>query len=96
MSAQKAARPLGKDAISNHRRVRQVQPDRAGGILKGMAHVVCAKCSKPILAIEDTSTVDQVDACTMAVERVTYHSNCKDREPDEANTHRQAPESPTR
>ena len=49
-----------------------------------MADPVCVKCSKPIVATDDKSTVDQVDACTMAVERVTYHSECRDREPGEA------------
>lgn len=45
---------------------------------------MCAKCSKPILATDNKSTEDQVDACTMAVERVTYHSECRGREPGEA------------
>jgi hypothetical protein len=43
-----------------------------------MADPVCAKCSKPILTTEDASTEEQVDACTMAVERLTYHSTCWD------------------
>jgi hypothetical protein len=41
-----------------------------------MAELLCAECSKPILSTDDTSTVEQVDACTMAVEHVTYHAAC--------------------
>ena len=41
-----------------------------------MADALCGECSKPILSTDDTSTVQQVDACTMAVEYVTYHSTC--------------------
>jgi hypothetical protein len=41
-----------------------------------MADLLCAKCSKPILSTDDKSTVKQVDACTMAVEHLTYHSTC--------------------
>jgi quercetin dioxygenase-like cupin family protein len=44
-----------------------------------MADPVCVKCSKPILTTQRVSTEDQVDACTMAVQRVTYHSECLDR-----------------
>ena len=40
---------------------------------------LCVECSRPILSTDDTSTVEQVDACTMAVERVTYHSTCWDK-----------------
>jgi hypothetical protein len=40
--------------------------------------LLCVKCSKPILPTDDRSTVKQVDACTMAVEHVTYHSACWD------------------
>jgi hypothetical protein len=41
-----------------------------------MADPVCAGCSKPILSTDNQSTVQQVDACTMAVEHLTYHSAC--------------------
>ena len=44
-----------------------------------MADPLCAECSEPILSTDDKSTVQQVDACTMAVEHVTYHSTCWDR-----------------
>ena len=44
-----------------------------------MADSLCAECAKPILSTDDKSTVQQVDACTMAVEQVTYHSACWDR-----------------
>lgn len=43
-----------------------------------MTDVLCAKCSRPILSTDDASTVEQVDACTAAVERVTYHATCRD------------------
>ena len=46
-----------------------------------MADPICVACSRPILPTDDTSTVEQVDACTMAVERVTYHVTCRVREP---------------
>jgi len=46
-----------------------------------MADPLCVKCSRPILPADDRSTVEQVDACTMAVERVTYHSTCRDQKP---------------
>ena len=56
-----------------------------------MADPVCVKCSKPILTTQRTFTEDQVDACTMVVQRVTYHSECRDREPGEAELgHREA------
>jgi hypothetical protein len=35
-------------------------------------------CSKPIRSTDDRSTVEQVDACTLAVERVAYHPGCRD------------------
>ena len=41
-----------------------------------MADSLCAECSKPILSTDNKSTVQQVDACTMAVEYVAYHSTC--------------------
>ena len=44
-----------------------------------MADPLCVKCSKPILPTDTKSTVEQVDACTMAVEHVPYHSTCLDR-----------------
>ena len=44
-----------------------------------MADSLCAECSKPILSTDDKSTVQQVDACTRAVEYVTYHATCRDR-----------------
>jgi hypothetical protein len=43
-----------------------------------MADPVCVECSRPILLTDDTSTVEQVDHCTMAVERLTDHSTCWD------------------
>jgi hypothetical protein len=46
-----------------------------------MMNPVCAKCAKPIMPGDDASTVRQVDACTAAVEHVTYHSACRDPEP---------------
>jgi hypothetical protein len=30
---------------------------------------------------DDRSTVEQVDACTMAVEHITYHATCRDQKP---------------
>jgi hypothetical protein len=48
-----------------------------------MADSLCAKCSRPILSTDDRSTVQQVDACTMAVEHVTYHSTCLDQKTSE-------------
>jgi len=44
-----------------------------------MADTLCAACSRPILPTDNQSTVEQVDACTAAVERVTYHSTCWER-----------------
>jgi hypothetical protein len=46
-----------------------------------MADLLCVVCSRPILPTDDTSTVQQVDACTMAVEPVTYHAACRDQKP---------------
>jgi hypothetical protein len=43
-----------------------------------MADPICVACSRPILPTDDRSTVEQVDACTMVVERVTYHATCRD------------------
>jgi len=43
-----------------------------------MADPLCVVCSKPILATDEKSTVRQVDACTLAVEHVVYHSTCWD------------------
>ena len=43
-----------------------------------MTDPLCAKCSKPILPTDHTSTVRQIDACTMAVEPLVYHSTCLD------------------
>jgi hypothetical protein len=43
-----------------------------------MIEPLCAECSRPILPTDNKSTVQQVDACTMAVEHVTYHSTCWD------------------
>jgi hypothetical protein len=45
-----------------------------------MSDPVCVKCSKPILPSDARSTVEQVDACTNAVERVIYHAACRDGE----------------
>jgi hypothetical protein len=47
-----------------------------------MADLLCVKCAKPILPTDARSTVEQVDACTMAVERVPYHATCRDRGAD--------------
>ena len=44
-----------------------------------MTELLCAECSKPILSTDDASTVQQVDACTLAVERVAYHATCRER-----------------
>lgn len=44
-----------------------------------MENSLCAECSKPILSTDSKSTVEQVDACTLAVEHVTYHATCWDR-----------------
>ena len=44
-----------------------------------MADPLCVECSKPILSTDSTSTIPQVDACTMAVEPVIYHSTCWER-----------------
>ena len=44
-----------------------------------MADPLCAECSKPVLSTDEKSTVRQVDACTLAVEHVVYHSTCWDR-----------------
>jgi hypothetical protein len=41
-----------------------------------MTAPLCAACAKPILPTDDKSTVQQVDACTRAVERLDYHSTC--------------------
>ena len=49
-----------------------------------MADPMCVKCSKPILTTEVQVTVEQVDACTMAVARVPYHAECRARESGEA------------
>jgi hypothetical protein len=46
-----------------------------------MAHPICVACSRPILPTDDRSTVEQVDACTMAVERITYYATCRDHKP---------------
>jgi hypothetical protein len=48
-----------------------------------MANPICVKCSKPILPTEKTSTEEQVDACTLVVQRVPYHAECRDGEPGE-------------
>ena len=48
-----------------------------------MTDPMCVACARPILPTDDRSTVEQVDACTMAVERVIYHAACRDREPAE-------------
>jgi hypothetical protein len=45
-----------------------------------MTDPLCAACSKPILSTDDTLMVKQVDACTMAVEYVPYHSTCRDQQ----------------
>ena len=47
-----------------------------------MADPLCAECSKPVLSTDEKSTVRQVDACTLAVEHVVYHSTCWDRKTD--------------
>jgi hypothetical protein len=47
-----------------------------------MSDPLCVKCARPILPAEARSTVEQVDACTMAVERVTYHAACRERAAD--------------
>jgi hypothetical protein len=44
-----------------------------------MADLLCAECARPILSTDDASTVQQVDACTAAVEHLTYHATCRDR-----------------
>ena len=49
-----------------------------------MPDPLCVRCSRPILPTDDRSTVEQVDACTMAVERVTYHSACLKEKASEA------------
>ena len=54
-----------------------------------MANSLCVLCSQPILPTDNTSTIQQVDACTMAVEHVTYHSKCWDQQT--AGTSRRAP-----
>jgi hypothetical protein len=43
-----------------------------------MGDLLCAACSQPIQSTDERSTVEQVDACTLAVERVTYHAACRD------------------
>ena len=43
-----------------------------------MVYPMCVKCSKPILPAETTSTEEQVDACTLVVQRVPYHAACRD------------------
>jgi hypothetical protein len=45
-----------------------------------MADLLCAACSRPILLTDTKSTVQQVDACTMAVEHLTYHATCLEQE----------------
>jgi len=44
-----------------------------------MADPLCAECAKPILPGDGTSTIQQVDACTMAAEHVIYHATCWER-----------------
>jgi hypothetical protein len=44
-----------------------------------MADLLCVVCSRPILPADEKSTVQQVDACTFAVERVNYHAACRER-----------------
>jgi hypothetical protein len=41
-----------------------------------MADPVCLECARPILPGDAKSTVQQVDACTLAVEHLPYHSAC--------------------
>jgi len=43
-----------------------------------MAELVCVACARPITPTDDSVTIEQVDACTMAVERATYHATCRD------------------
>jgi uncharacterized protein with PIN domain len=43
-----------------------------------MADSLCAECSRPILPTDNKSIAEQVDACTMAVEHLIYHSTCRD------------------
>jgi hypothetical protein len=43
-----------------------------------MADPICVKCSKPILPTDTASTDEQVDACTLVVQRVPYHAACRD------------------
>jgi hypothetical protein len=49
-----------------------------------MVNPICVKCSKPILPTDTTSTEEQVDACTLVVQRVPYHAACRDEKPGEA------------
>jgi hypothetical protein len=44
-----------------------------------MPDPVCLECARPILPGEAKSTVQQVDACTLAVEHLPYHSACWER-----------------
>jgi hypothetical protein len=44
-----------------------------------MADPLCLECARPILPGEAKATVQQVDACTLAVEHLPYHSTCWDR-----------------
>ena len=41
-----------------------------------MVDLVCLECARPILPGDAKSTVQQVDACTLAVEHLPYHSTC--------------------
>jgi len=43
-----------------------------------VADPLCAECSRPVLSTDRKWTVQQIDACTRAVEYVTYHSTCWD------------------
>jgi hypothetical protein len=44
-----------------------------------MADPLCLECARPILPGEAKATVQQVDACTLAVEHLPYHSTCWER-----------------
>ena len=41
-----------------------------------MVDPLCLECARPILPGEAKATVQQVDACTAAVELLPYHSTC--------------------